>query len=147
LPEITLEDRVTRLEDALFKRGQIDKDRRSGDSPISIDKLGDLITMWTTTGEIAASGEATIYLTDNRQAGGSNIFNKTPHVFVMKDAVGVRGGMVRSSGPPSPSESFSLSSSSVPVDLIWVPSNEVWSVKVTNNTSAAADFAVLILGV
>lgn len=144
---ISLEDRVTRLEDALFKRGQIDKDRRTGDSPISIDKLGDLITMWATTGEIAASGTSTIYLTDNRQPGGANIFSKTPHVFVMKDGVGVRGGMVRSSGPPSPSAAFSLSSSQVPVSIVWVPANEVWSVVVTNNTASASDFAVLALGV
>jgi hypothetical protein len=146
--ETTFEDLIEKIRERTERRGQLDNDRRDGGLPISIDTIGDLTGVWMTTGVIDHGSTATVYLTRNREAGGDSLFRKAPlSIQVWEDGTGTGGGMERASGPIGPSASFSLiDRNNFYVEVEWAPSNEIYSVTVTNNTGASCDFAVNALG-
>lgn len=128
----------------------VDVDRRTGDPPWRVERIGDFTMLWGTTGRIATGTSATIYLTENREPGGASLFRNEPLWSVTVDGVGDIGGVAVASGPDKPSGRYSsrhLNTSNYTASLDWAGANEVWSLTVTNSTGSTADFLFKAQGV
>jgi hypothetical protein len=126
----------------------VDVDRRSGDDPISISRLGDIQMAWLSTGVVASGDSKIVYLTSSKEANGENIYTRSPIVQVMEDADATGGGIARAVGPAGANGKFNLrNNNDFKVDESWDSVNFVWSVKVTNNTGASTNFVIKAWGV
>lgn len=119
--------------------------REDGKTPHRMERQGDLNEVATATGEIAAGEAVTVYLTENLGARGSNVFRSKPMVEVERDMDATPGGPVRAGEPRSPSRSLDLILHTNR-RVCWDPSNEVWSVIITNDSGAKASFHVTAMG-
>jgi hypothetical protein len=127
----------------------VDRTRFNGDSPWRVERQGDVVMLWGTTGRLVDGASVTLALTENREAGGESLFRNAPLVVVSEDGVGDIGGLAAATGPEKPSASFNVqrTNNNYTVSLIWKPGNEVWEVTVLNSTGSTKDFLIQAQGV
>lgn len=129
----------------------IEQDRRGAKRPLVIERIGDLVFFWATTGLIASGASAAVYLSDTAEARGAGAFSRKPLVLASRDEVGFTGiGMTRAADPLSPGENYSVSvnvNSNYSWTVSWDTVHLLWKVVVANSTGTTRDFLVEAWGV
>ena len=145
-----LDQDVRRIEDRLKQRLVVNRDRRTGDTPLTIVQVGDLRFVWMGSGPVAAGGSSTLHLTVNGAAMGEAVFKRAPVIWVGRDLASTAAGVATASGPLSISQDWSLGrhyADDVDVDLLYLGNTKTFAVRVTNNMATEENFVVAAVGV
>lgn len=124
------------------RRSLVDRSRKDGSSKsLSIETTESHVYFSATTGLLAASGVAKVYLTMSGEASGAELFTKVPVVQVLCDNEASAGGFLRGQGPMAPGYSYEGASHAG-----WILKRDTvslrWFVEVTNTLSTERDFSV-----
>jgi hypothetical protein len=146
---VSLDQDVRRVEDRTKLRLVVNRDRRTGESPLVIVQVGDIRWVWAGTGAVAAGASSTVYLTFNGQAGGETLFKRAPLVQVWRDLSVTAGGTATASGPMAIGQDWSMGTrhDEHDVDLLYLGQIKAFTVKVTNLGAAEQNFVVVAQGV
>lgn len=131
------------LNPEIRRRSRISTDRTTTDKVFAVETVGDIHFLWATTGQLAANGTTTIYLTVDGQPSSPNVFSRTPQVQVWRSvATLVRGGQ-----PTGPSATdYSLLSTGITHTVGWAAANGIFTVGITMG-STASDCLIVATGV
>lgn len=140
---------VRRIEDRFSQRVVVNKDRRTGETPLTVVQVGDSRFVWAATGVVGAGASSTLHLTLNGEAGGESIFKRPPLVFVGRDLAETAGGIATAGGPTSISQNWSIGARSgeMNVDLRYLGQTKAYSVTVTNLLDTPQNYVIQGFGV
>ena len=141
---------IDRVEDVELRTENVkirDVSQLDGELPWSVKKTGPWTILHGSTAKIAAGGSATVYLTVNRGVGGEALFKDFPVALqVLEDGTG--DGLPRVRTPVNPSGSFGVRDRNLHTfEVKWLPNDKRFVVIVTNNDTAAHDYAIVAAGV
>jgi len=138
-----------KLEHRTIRRTVVNTDRRSGLKTYVVEAIGDQRFVWAGTGDVAAAGSVTLYLTTNGESGGDSLFQRAPVIFVGRDLARTSAGIAAASGPLAVGQDWSLGSrhDEVDKDLLYLGQTRCYAVKVTNKMTTTENFVVIAQGV
>lgn len=128
------------------RRVGVELDRRKGKRPLVVERIGDLVLFWATTGMIVSGATTTIYLTDTSLPNGKNLFLRKPMVNVSRNEIlGSGVGMVRATNPIADNQPYRVRTNlawNMYWEVFWDQVHFVWGVVVSNSVGVTQDFLV-----